>query len=69
MKTIKIDLPAELKNIELHFVADLHLGDHMSDWFHIQKLLKHIEETPNAFCILGGDLMDTAIASSVGDTY
>lgn len=69
MKTIKIDLPAELENIELHFIADLHMGDGMSDWFHIQKLLKHIEETPNAYCILGGDLMDTAIASSVGDTY
>lgn len=69
MKTIKIDLPAELENIELHFIADLHMGDGMSDWFHIQKLLKHIEETPSAYCILGGDLMDTAIASSVGDTY
>ncbi len=69
MQTIKIDLPAEYENIELHALSDLHLGDGMSDWFHIQKLLKHIEETPNAYCILGGDLMDTAIASSVGDTY
>lgn len=69
MKTIKIDLPVEHENIELHALSDLHLGDGMSDWFHIQKLLKHIEETPNAYCILGGDLMDTAIASSVGDTY
>lgn len=69
MKTIKIDLPAELESIELHFIADLHIGDGMSDWMHIQKLLKHIQDTPNAYCILGGDLMDTAIASSVGDTY
>ena len=69
MKTIKIDLPAELENIELHYIADLHLGDGMSDWFHIQNMLKRIQETPNAYCILGGDLMDTAIATSVGDTY
>lgn len=69
MQTIKIDLPAEYENIEIHALSDLHLGDGMSDWFHIQKMLKHIQETPNAYCILGGDLMDTAIASSVGDTY
>lgn len=69
MKIIKIDLPAEHKDIELHPLGDLHLGDEMSNWAHIQKMLKHIEETPNAYCILGGDLMDTAIASSVGDTY
>lgn len=69
MQTIKIDLPAEHENIEIHALSDLHLGDGMSDWFHIQKMLKHIQETPNAYCILGGDLMDTAIASSVGDTY
>lgn len=69
MKTIKIELPAELENIEIHPLGDLHLGDAMSDWDHIQKMLKHIQETPNAYCILGGDLMDTAIASSIGDTY
>lgn len=69
MKTIKIDLPAEHERIELHPLGDLHLGDAMSNWEHIQKMLKHIMETPNAYCILGGDIMDTAIASSVGDTY
>lgn len=69
MKTIKIDLPQEFERIEIHPLGDRHFGDSMSDWEHTQKLLKHILETPNAFCILGGDLMDTAIATSVGDTY
>ena len=69
MKTIKIDLPESLESIELHPLGDFHLGDAASNWEHIQKLLKHIEETPNAYCILGGDLMDSAIASSIGDTY
>ena len=69
MKVIKIDLPSDLEQIELHPLADFHLGDAMSDWEHIQATLKHIKETPNAYCILGGDMMDTAIASSIGDTY
>ena len=69
MKTIKIDLPSELRSMELHVLSDLHIGDSMSDTLLINKTLERILSTPNAFCVLGGDLMDTAIASSVGDTY
>ncbi len=69
MKTIRIDLPADLEEIELYPLFDWHIGDSMSDAFLIENTLKRIKETPNAYCILGGDLMDTAIASSIGDTY
>jgi predicted phosphodiesterase len=31
--------------------------------------IEYIKNTPNAYCILDGDLMDTAISSSIGDTY
>ena len=69
MKVIKCDLPTELKSIELHPLFDLHIGDSLSDGLLIQETIDHIKNTPNAYCILGGDLMDTAIATSVGDTY
>lgn len=69
MRTIKIDLPAELKQIEIHPLADLHIGDAMCDFKAIMAELEYIKNTPNAYCLLDGDLMDTAIASSVGDTY
>lgn len=69
MKTIKINLPEHLETIELWPLFDWHFGDSMSDWDLVQRTLKHIENTENAFCILGGDMMDTAIASSIGDTY
>jgi len=68
LKPIKCDLPFA-KQIELHPLADFHLGDINSDFKLIMKTLEHIQNTPNAYCILGGDLMDAAIASSVGDTY
>ena len=68
MKCIKCDLPyADI--IEIHPMADLHLGDVHSDYKGILERIEHIKNTPNAYCILDGDLMDTAIASSVGDTY
>jgi predicted phosphodiesterase len=41
----------------------------MSDAMLITERLEHIKKTPGAYCILDGDLMDTAIASSIGDTY
>lgn len=68
MKPIKCDLPfAEV--IEIHPMADLHIGDSQCDYKLILEKIEYIKNTPNAFCILDGDLMDTAIASSIGDTY
>ena len=68
MKAIKCDLPFS-EVIEIHPMADLHIGDNMCDFKSIMERIEYIRTTPNAYCILGGDLMDTAIASSIGDTY
>jgi predicted phosphodiesterase len=68
MKAIRCDLPyAEV--IEIHPMADLHIGDPQADFKSIMERIEHIRTTPNAYCILDGDWMDTAIASSIGDTY
>ena len=68
MKAIRCDLPfAEV--IELHPMADLHLGDMQADFKLIMERIEHIKNTENAYCVLDGDLMDSAIASSIGDTY
>ena len=50
-------------------MADLHIGDSMSDFKMIMERIEYVKQNPNVYCILGGDLMDTAISSSVGDTY
>lgn len=68
MRCIKCDLPYADK-IEIHAMADLHLGDAHCDYKGILERIDYIKNTPNAYVILDGDLMDTAIASSVGDTY
>ena len=68
MKAIRCDLPYA-EQIEIHPMADLHIGDNMCDFKLIQERIEHIKNTPNAYCILDGDLMDTAICSSIGDTY
>ena len=68
MKAIKCDLPFA-ETIEIHPMADLHIGDSMCDFKSVMERIEYIRKTPNAYCILDGDLMDTAIASSIGDTY
>lgn len=68
MKAIRCDLPYA-EEIEIHPMADLHIGDNNCDFKLILERIEHIRNTENAYCILDGDLMDTAIASSIGDTY
>lgn len=68
MKAIRCDLP-NTDQIEIHPMADLHIGDSMSDFKLIMERIEHIKRTPNAYCILDGDLMDTAVCASIGDTY
>ena len=69
MKAIKIDLSENIKSIEILPVADYHWADPHSDHAKIMEDIAYIRDTENAYCILNGDLMDCAIASSVGDTY
>ena len=68
MKPIKCNLPyADV--IEIIPMADLHIGDSQCDYKLVLERIEYIKNTKNAYCILDGDLMDTAIASSIGDTY
>lgn len=69
MKTIKIDLPQELGNIEIHTFADEHVGDPCGDMKRLLERIDYVKNTPNAYCILNGDLMDNATKTSIGDSY
>lgn len=68
MKVITHNL-GDFKEIYILPLADLHHGDIHSDYKLVQEWIEFIRTTPNAFCILNGDLMDAAIKSSIGDTY
>ena len=69
MKVIKIDLPREFSSLELHTFADEHIGDEHSDIKRVLSRVEYIKNTPNAYCILNGDLIDNATKTSIGDTY
>ena len=69
MNVIKIDLPKDIPQIELHTFADEHIGDEHSDIKRILQRIEYVKNTPNAYCILNGDIIDNATNTSVGDTY
>ena len=69
MKVIKIDLPRELESLELHTFADEHIGDEHSDIKRVMERIEYVKNTPNAYCIMNGDIMDNATKTSIGDTY
>ena len=69
MKAIKVDLSAQLKDIEIMLIADWHWSDPNSNHEKILEDLEYIRTHDNCYCILNGDIMDCAISSSVGDTY
>ena len=67
MKTVKVELSQDLKQIELHTFADEHIGDANCDIARLKERIKYVAETPNAYCILNGDILDIASRSSIGD--
>lgn len=69
MKIIKIDLPAELEQVELHIFADEHIGDEHCDMKRLIERIEYVKNTPTAYCILNGDLLDNATKTSIGDSY
>ena len=69
MKVIKIDLPSELQELEVHIFADEHIGDEQCDMKRLLERIEYVKNTPNAYCIMNGDILDNATKTSIGDTY
>ena len=69
MKVIKANLSRDIDILELHIFADEHIGDEQSDLKRLLDRIEYVKNTPNAYCILNGDIIDNATKTSVGDTY
>lgn len=69
MKAVKVELSKDLDNIDIHIFADEHIGDPKCNMKYLEERIKYVKETPNAYAILDGDLMDNATKTSISDTY
>ncbi len=69
MKKITADLRGLSGDVQLVPLADLHMGDPLSRAKLINQWIERIRTTDGMYCVLAGDLMDTATKTSIGDTY
>jgi predicted phosphodiesterase len=69
MKNIKIVLPQDVSLLEIHTFADEHIGDEHCDIKRLMERIEYVKNTPNAYCILNGDILDNATKTSIGDVY
>lgn len=69
MIDVSFTMPQEPEKFEVHVFADWHIGDPLSDERLIRKWITTVQERENAFCILNGDMLNTALKTSVSDSY
>lgn len=69
IKVVKTDLLSFDNDIRLFVLADAHIGSSEFDLESFKKVIKFIEDTPNTYAILLGDLLDTALKNSKTDIY
>lgn len=62
-----IELPSDYNEIELHIFADEHIGDANCDIQHLKNRIEYVKNTPNAICILNGDIVDYSSRTSISD--
>lgn len=69
MKTITFDARTDEDEVIIYPLGDMHIGDAYASQSELKRILTKIKETPNAYCILNGDLVNNATRNSVSDVY
>ena len=69
MHCVKADRPGDWTEAHLYILADLHIGDPLSDTRMIARRIEDIASDPLGVVILNGDILNTALRNSVSDVY
>lgn len=56
-------------NLKLYVLSDMHIGDANADIPTLKKIIQFIKDTPECYCILLGDILNTALKNSKSDIY
>lgn len=69
MYTVRADFPTDWPHANVYTLADLHIGDAHCNESEVLARVKAVADDPYGLCILNGDLMNTALKTSVSDVY
>jgi len=66
---IKTKLDNVGNNIKIYTLSDMHIGDANADLPTLRMIIDFIKNTPECYCILLGDILNTALKMSKSDIY
>lgn len=69
MKELTIDLGNKYNGIQIVPLSDMHIGDKLCDMDLIKSTIKYIKDTPNAYTIINGDVINNGLKTSKTDSY
>lgn len=69
MHSIKVERPMEWETCNIYPLADWHIGDKHCDMDGINAQIQRVADDPYGLALLNGDLLNTALKSSVSDIY
>lgn len=69
MNSISVKLDRDITELELIPISDTHIGDPSVNEQKVAELIRYVDDHPNTYALLNGDLMNNAIKSSKSDTY
>lgn len=69
MKAISVDLPRELTELEIVPISDAHMGSAEANEKALCDVVRYVDEHPNCYAILNGDLMDNGLKNSKTNCY
>lgn len=67
VKEIVVKVPS--KEVEIIPLGDVHIGDKQLDFKLLKSMVDYIKDTPDAYTILNGDILDMALKLSKSDVY
>lgn len=68
-KLLTFNFPEEWEEMEILPVNDVHIGDVKTDIRLFRAFLKYVQEKPNRYVMLIGDVINNATKSSVSNVY
>lgn len=69
IKPIKVKLDKIKNNLKLYVLSDMHIGDANADIPTLKRIVEFVKKTPECYCILLGDILNTALKNSKSDIY
>lgn len=69
MKVVNFDASTDLDEIIIYPIGDVHIGDAGFSQTEFVKVINIVKDTPNAYAILNGDIINNATRSGISDIY